>query len=324
MLKHQESEHPVSLPSPGVPGQVSNTESSPLASPVATGSGEATQFEQSSVGRRGARSGGLFRDNPVFTREVTMRLSVRRMSTVNRIAGAVVVGLVLPAYHLFFLYLSYESMNAGDVRNVAVVIEALVLSVLTSSLMSSACSGEREKQTWNALLLSRLSPAQIVAGKLAGGVAPALLALAALWPMNLLLGVRAGIPWQFQLAELACLLGTIALTASTGLFWSWANRRTQAAQVFTAGSVLLLLMGSFVAHSLWASIEQSYGPMMRFPLHWFNPLAVVVAAAQRGAQDQAMAQDFVPFFLSFCAVASAVLAAIPIRRLAQGPDEMVH
>ncbi|MFY7954392.1 MAG: ABC transporter permease subunit, partial [Armatimonadaceae bacterium] len=279
-----------------------------------------TPFSATPVRNRGP----LFRGNPIFDREVLMRLSIRRLNKANRIVGSVVLGLVLPAFHLLFLWIARESMQPKDVRTVALVLETFLVSVLASSLTSSVFSSEREKQTWNALLLSRLSPAQIVVGKFAGGVIPTLLTLAALWPLNLMLAAQGRLPLTNQIAELACLIATVLLSGAIGLFWSWANRRTQAAQVFTAGSVLFLMLGSIIANSLYSAMaDNAYGPMMSFVPHWFNPLTVLisVAADPVGGSWNSVA---VPVFLVFSTVATALLTAIPILRLGEGPKELEH
>jgi len=253
-----------------------------------------------------------------------MRLSIKRLNSANRIVGSVVLGLVLPAFHLVFLWIGRESMQPKDVRTVAVVLETFLVSVLASSLTSSVFTSEREKQTWNALLLSRLSAAQIVIGKFAGGVVPTLLTLAALWPLNLMLGAQARLPVGNQIAEVLCLVSTALFSGSIGLFWSWANRRTQSAQVFTAASVLFVMLGSIIANSLYsAMVDGAYGPMMGFVPHWFNPLTVLISVASDGMGSE-WNSVVVPIFLVFSTVATAILTAIPILRLGEGPKELEH
>lgn len=276
------------------------------------------------VGSASSRKRGpLFHGNPIFDREVLMRLSLRRLNTANRIVGSVVLGLVLPAFHLLFLWIARESMQPKDVRTVALVLETFLVSVLASSLTSSVFSSEREKQTWNALLLSRLSPAQIVVGKFAGGVVPTLLTLAALWPLNLMLGAQSQTSFAHQATELVCLIATVLLSGAIGLFWSWANRRTQVALVFTACSVLFLMLGSIIANGLYSTIvPKTYGPMLAFFPNWFNPLVVLISVA--ADPDAKWNSVVVPSFLIFSTVATALLTAIPILRLGEGPKELEH
>lgn len=330
MLKHRESESDASSLS-GPPREVVLTEPSSRASMPTEGmsssvpEGAAGVKHPSTRGPVVRRTGGILVDNPVVVREVIRRLSPSRLSPRSRATWAFWAGLGMSFFHFMMFFGAVRAGNSQDIRAIGVVIEGLVLAILSSSLTASSCTGERERQTWNALLMSRLSPAQIVIGKLAGGVVPALVVLAALYPMNAVLGAMSKMSLRLQLAELACLFATIVLGGAIGLFYSWANRRTQMAQVFTAGSVLTVFFGSFLANIACEEVlHLRYGMLMNFVPNWFNPFAVLTTLAIRTSTDRALAPIYVPVFLAFCALASAVLVAIPIRRLAKGPDEMVH
>jgi len=96
------------------------------------------------------------------------------------------------------------------------------------------------------------------------------------------------------------------------------------AQVFTAGGLLVMLMGSILANGLYSAMfDNSYGPMMAFIPHWFNPLTVLISVASDGVRDpwESMAALV---FLIFSALGTAVLTAIPTLRLGEGPKEMEH
>ncbi len=265
--------------------------------------------------------------NPVFHREVAMRLSGRRMRRAGRVGMALTLGVVLPLTYLIFIGNALGPGSPLNVRSAAMVLEAVLLPVIAASLASGVFTSERERQTWNALLLSRLTAPQIVIGKLAGALVPALLILAALLPINLGIGVMADLPWRVQFVELACLLSTLTLSASIGTFWSWAVRRTQSAQVFTTCTMLTLLLGSFILHSLWRELNPNgdpyFGTIANFVPHWFNPVVVLTELASNRV---ALAGSglAIATFLAFATVATTVFIAIPIRRLGKGPSEMEH
>ncbi|HVK02553.1 MAG TPA: hypothetical protein VM490_03710 [Armatimonadaceae bacterium] len=53
-----------------------------------------------------------------------------------------------------------------DVSPMLLTLELLTLSIAIPASLYGAVSGEREKQTWDSLVMTRLSPAQILAGKM--------------------------------------------------------------------------------------------------------------------------------------------------------------
>jgi len=294
----------------------------PLESTTAKSGSSLGRFDRTTIHRA-----PLLFGNPVFQREVGLRLSGRTRSRLGRVGWGLAVGVGLPLFHLIFLGNALGPGNALNVRSAAVALEALLLPVVAASLASGVFTTEREGQTWNALLLSRLTASQIVIGKLAGALVPALLMLAALWPANLLIGMMAEVPWRNQVVELVCLLATTVFSASIGGFWSWAVRRTQSAHVFTSASVLVLLLGSFIIHALWNEVRPSddpyFGTIANFVPHWFNPLVVVGELASNRIVLSANPSAIVTF-LTFVFVATTLLVAIPIRRLRKGPSEMEH
>jgi len=272
-------------------------------------------------------SSPLLFGNPVFHREVALRLDISRMGRARRLWMALTLVLLLPMVYLIFIGNAMGPGSPLNVRSAAVVLEALLLPVIASSLASGVFTSERERQTWNALLLTRLTASQIVIGKLAGALVPALLFLGAFLPINLVLGRMAEVPLRIQAIELACLLATTVASASIGAFWSWAVRRTQSAQVFTSGIVLTWMLGSFIVHALWREVVSSgdpyFGTIANFVPHWFNPVVVLTELASNRVALAANGPA-IAVFLTFTSVVTALLIATPIRRLGKGPREMEH
>jgi ABC-type transport system involved in multi-copper enzyme maturation permease subunit len=65
-----------------------------------------------------------------------------------------------------------------DISPELLVLEAILLTLIVPGSMYSAISGEREKLTWDGLIMTSLSPGQIVVGKL-------------LWRVAIILGIAA-------------------------------------------------------------------------------------------------------------------------------------
>jgi len=106
----------------------------------------------------------LFVDNPMFDEAIRAR---RRFQRGGATAGPAlyysVIGLIVLAY----LWSIAAIIHGTD--NVTIEISYFELIVVTLAMPLSlygAIAGERERATWEALVLTRLTPGQIVAGKL--------------------------------------------------------------------------------------------------------------------------------------------------------------
>src|SRR5207244_3715494 len=67
--------------------------------------------------------------------------------------------------------------------NLLAVIQLFLVMFITPAFTATAINGEKERQTYDLLICSRLSPFSLAAGKLAAGLAHALLLIAASIPI---------------------------------------------------------------------------------------------------------------------------------------------
>lgn len=269
----------------------------------------------------------VWTENPVLRKEVATRLSLRRQSKANQIAIFVLLGAVVPILYWFVGRLILNpSANIHDLRDyyaIFVVGVELGLTVLLApALTAGAITLEREKQTWNALLLSRLTPREIVWGKFWGSLLPAFVTLSIFLPINLIAAARAGVTLpEFALTHLM-LVVTALFYGALGLFCSWACRRTQASTLAATGSVAVLTLGSFLAFVLWQAINNYSGVQAEsfLPL-WSNPFYVQSAFLDTNGGGHA---SIMTAYLSGSGLGVLALLGIVTARLADGPKEMTH
>ena len=113
---------------------------------------------------------------------------------------------------------------------------------LSPSLTAGAIVGEKERQTYDLLLASLLSPLQIITGKLLSAIAFALLLITASLPIAGLSLLFGGITAQEILIGVISLLITAICYAAIGLFWSTVMRSTLGATVMAQGTVIAILL----------------------------------------------------------------------------------
>lgn len=158
----------------------------------------------------------------LLTKELRLRLRRERSIWVI-IIYLLVMGL------LGFLFLSRQNGYSGDVLSqvggqlyiLLSVVQLLLIMFITPAFTATSINGEKERQTYDLLLCSRLSAFSLVAGKLAAGLANALLLIAASIPLFSLVFFFGGVsPQEFAETTLvfvmtAVVVGTFSLFCST-------------------------------------------------------------------------------------------------------------
>ncbi len=158
----------------------------------------------------------------LLTKELRLRL--RRERTIW-----VLITYLLVMTLLGFLFISRTSAyNSNSVSTLGlglytllVFVQLFLIMFITPAFTATSINGEKERQTFDLLLCSRLSAFELVAGKLVAGLANALLLIAASVPLFSLVFFFGGVgPAQVFQATLvfvvtAIVVGTFGLFCST-------------------------------------------------------------------------------------------------------------
>jgi ABC-type transport system involved in multi-copper enzyme maturation permease subunit len=210
--------------------------------------------------------------------------------------------------------------------------------LLPPALLAGSITREREKQTWNALLLSRLTKPQVVFGKFLGGLFPCALLFVTFFPINLLAAFVAGVSWKWFLVQHALIIVTALGSGALGLLCSWMFRRTQIALVATVTGILLLTLGTLLAAMMWQSaayaqyINVGRSPNIEdFAPLWLNPYFSLNATLENfhynGSMDSVekwkiASQAMTALFWGSAFVVGALTTVTLCLR--RGPREITH
>lgn len=226
--------------------------------------------------------------NPILAKELRSRMRTWRAPAVISLY-VLFLGLIGYAY---FRLLSSQILNGGymnpqvglQIFSILGIFQLLLVAFVTPSLTVGLISGERERQTLDLLLCTRLSPAAIVLGKLTAAVSFILLLIVAAVPIYSLVFLFGGVSPRELLMTLLIYVVTGLTYAAIGLACSALLRRTQAATILAYALVLGLVFGTYVlggiqmaAQSMKAHVGPYYGPTMP----WFmslNPLQALMSA----------------------------------------------
>jgi ABC-2 type transport system permease protein len=191
-----------------------------------------------------------FFSNPVLVKELRGRIRGRRaliMMTVYLSLTAIVTLLIYLAVASSYNTITISS-NAGREIGRAIFLTVMTAAllqvcVITPSLTAGSIAGEKERQSYDLLITTMLSPLQIALGKLVAALSFAALLIIAILPMAGLAFLFGGVTGTEFLIAIAGLAMTSLLYASVGIFWSTVMRGTLAATVMAQGTVILVLVG---------------------------------------------------------------------------------
>jgi len=184
--------------------------------------------------------------NPVLVKELRGRMRGPRAFVL------ITAYLLILSVAALLLYAAFGAnpgtdLNAG--RRVGKALFLLIASValievcvITPALTSGGIAGEKERQTYDLLVGSLLSPWQIVWGKLGAALAFALLLILAVMPIMSLAFLFGGVTLAEVLIALAGLVTTAIFYSTIGLFWSTVMRGTLGATILSLGSVILMVL----------------------------------------------------------------------------------
>ena len=181
--------------------------------------------------------------NPVLLRELRGRLRTPRSYWL--LCGAL---FLVSSISLLIYSAEYATMNGQPTFNgssghtvfLSLVITALVVVTAIAPIMAAgSISGERERQTFDLIVLTQLRPIDIVLGKTAATFAYCLLFVTALTPFMAITFLIGGV----DVGELAMMyiviMSTALLYTCIGVYWS---TRTQTA-ITATGYALATILG---------------------------------------------------------------------------------
>jgi len=187
--------------------------------------------------------------NPVLARELRGRIRGWRAMIV------LIVYLSITGLITFLVYTASASAfsngfndveagrNIGKAIFITVMASTLVqVCVITPALTAGAISGEKERQSYDLLITTLLSPLQIILGKLTSALAFAMLLIFASLPMAGLSFLFGGVSGTELVIGVVGLAATAVCYATVGVFWSTVMRSTLAATVMSLGSIIFVLL----------------------------------------------------------------------------------
>lgn len=153
-------------------------------------------------------------------------------------------------------------------------IEFVMIILIVPALTAGSISGERERQTLNLLLTTRLTPADIVIGKLMASLSTVILLIVSSFPVLALVFIYGGVTLKDILLLLASFVSAAVLSGSVGVCCSSLFKKSTMATVAGYCVMAVLVLGTLAA----ARLANASGPSFFAWALFLNP-AVPFAAA---------------------------------------------
>ena len=170
-------------------------------------------------------------------------------------AGSLRWTLIGGAIGMMFVFTILTAADGADFRqNAAFRVYLGIAAALWITVQTAATSipKEREKQTWNAMLLSRISLREIIMSKAAAACVPGLLINTAIVPMLVIGLIASGAAWHAVLTAPTLMIAMLGVAGSIGILLGAINRNSRSASLQAALLTMILLGSPFIGSSFLA------------------------------------------------------------------------
>ncbi|MCI6691006.1 MULTISPECIES: ABC transporter permease [unclassified Clostridium] len=189
------------------------------------------------------------RINPVLRNESKLSVRTPRFSLMILIYISVLATGILIFYNSYSRDIYASGINPQGAVTLYItmaVIQAILLMFIVPSLTATSICSEREKQTLDILLSTRLTPLQIIFGKLSASSLKVIMLVICTIPLYAICGLIGGV----KLSNILILTGSFIINTifvgAIGVFISTYSKTSKAATALTYALVLFIFVGTIV------------------------------------------------------------------------------
>lgn len=215
--------------------------------------------------------------NPVLRKELLVKMRGWKAAAMITIYIGI---LAIVAYFVMEVSIRESMVNTLNADNfkaaytAIAVIQFFLIIFIAPALTSGAISGERERQTLDILLSTKLPARSIILGKLFASIGQIILLVVSTLPIFSIIFLFGGIS-IVNLLQLFMFYVIVAITmGSIGIFFSTCLKKTTVSNVITYGVVLLLVFGTIFISIFYVALytkQPNYNETTT--IMFFNPLA---------------------------------------------------
>ncbi len=200
------------------------------------------------------------KSNPVYKRETTVRSRSLRMPLIIFAFNSILALTALLNMYQTIAQVRSSSMiqysTFLDLYAFVATLEFLLLMFIMPALTSGSISGERERQTLELLFTTKMSPSDIIMGKLLSAVEQLLVLVVSSLPIVLLTFVYGSVDFRDLGLLLICFTIVAFYAGGIGILFSSLLRRSTFSNVCTYGVLLFIVVGTYMLNIFLLNMNQ--------------------------------------------------------------------
>lgn len=211
------------------------------------------------------------RFNPVLRNESRLTVRTPRFTIMLLIYIAILSAGTLLFYNIYSneIYASGLNMQGSIILYIGMAFaQAVLLMFIVPSLTATSICSEREKQTLDILLSTRLSPFQIIIGKLLASSLKVIMLIVCTIPLYAVCALIGGVKISNILVLILSFIINTIFVGAIGVFVSTYVKTSKVATALTYAIVLFIFVGTIViAYVIWmiTMLRLSGGPITTPP-----------------------------------------------------------
>ena len=246
--------------------------------------------------------------NPVLRNETKIAARSIRFTLMILAYVAVLSIAVMIYYNVINSEAFYNGLNLKSSTNfyvVMAVVQAALLFSIVPSLSSTAICSEREKQTLDILLSTKLTPLQIIIGKISSSSLRVIILIISMMPLYAVGSLMGGIKISYILQLILFFIINTIFMASIGVFISTCVKTSKVSTTLTYLLIVFIYLGVIaIAFGILAfSIYQYYNANnLTAPMPTISPIiyiSPVIGFISLLANQVGIGMEFNSFFTEF-------------------------
>lgn len=150
------------------------------------------------------------------------------------------------------------------------ITQLVILGVVVPVRTASAISGEKERQTFDIMMTTSMTPFAVIMGKIMTAIMQSMFFVVASMPIMALPFIIGGISWDYLFWFLAISLLVSFFSASIGILCSSICRKSISAVILSYGFYLIFFLGTVLPCLIYVLTNQSYYGMSSPPAYSYG------------------------------------------------------
>ena len=199
--------------------------------------------------------------NPIIKKDVKVQSRSMKICF-----GVFAYELVLALVFFFAMFVIQEN-NVYSTRNIysdlvtlypiLAVTQFMILGVIVPVRTASAISGEKERQTFDIMMTTGMTPFSVISGKVMTAIVQSMLFIAASLPIMALSFVVGGMSWSYLFWFFAIALLISLFSASIGILCSSICKKSVSAVIMSYGFYLVFFIATLLPAILYEIYDNS-------------------------------------------------------------------